>query len=105
VIMVVDLWSRHLQFQVAISRRRSGPATLHSDQGSTYAAADYRALLGKHAIRQSMSRKGDCWDNAPMESFFSALKTELIFHETYRTRKQAQQSIFEFIEVSYNWER
>ena len=86
---------------MAISRRGSGPAILHSDQGSTYATADYRALLGRHAIRQSMSRKGDCWDNAPMESFFHTLKTELVMHCDYKTRDQARSSLFEYMEVFY----
>lgn len=82
---------------MAISRRGSGPALLHSDQGSTYAAAEYRALLGRHTIRQSMSRKGDCWDNA--------LKTELVMHCDYKTRDQARASLFEYMEVFYNRQR
>jgi putative transposase len=90
---------------MAISRRGSGPAILHSDQGSTYATADYCALLGRHAIRQSMSRKGDCWDNAPMESFFHTLKTELVMHCDYKTRDQARSSLFEYMEVFYNRQR
>jgi transposase InsO family protein len=90
---------------MAIRQRGSGPAILHSDQGSTYAAADYRALLGKYAIRQSMSRKGDCWDNAPMESFFHTLKTELVMHCDYKTRDQARASLFEYMEVFYNRQR
>ena len=90
---------------MAINRRGAGPAILHSDQGSTYAAADYRALLSRHAIRQSMSRKGDCWDNAPMESFFHTLKTELVMHCDYKTRDQARASIFEYMEVLYNRQR
>jgi putative transposase len=90
---------------MAIRQRGSGPAILHSDRGSTYAAADYRALLERHAIRQSMSRKGDCWDNAPMESFFHTLKTELVMHCDYQTRDQARASIFEYLEVFYNRQR
>ena len=90
---------------MAISRRESGPAILHSDQGSTYAAANYCTLLGRHAIRQSMSRKGDCWDNAPMESFFHTLKTELVMHCDYKTRDQAGASLFEYMEVFYNRQR
>jgi len=90
---------------MAIRQRGSGPAILHSDQGSTYAAADYRALLDRHAIRQSMSHKGDCWDNAPMESFFHTLKTELVMHCDYKTRDQARVSIFEYMEVFYNRQR
>ena len=90
---------------MAIRQRGSAPAVLHSDQGSTYAAADYRALLQRYGIRQSMSRKADCWDNAPMESFFHTLKTELVMHEDYRTRDQARASIFDYMEVFYNRQR
>jgi putative transposase len=90
---------------MAINQRGSGPAILHSDQGSTYATGEYRMLLAKHAIRQSMSRKGDCWDNAPMESFFHTLKTELVMHCDYKTRDQARASLFEYMEVFYNRQR
>lgn len=90
---------------MAINQRGTAPAILHSDQGSTYAAADYRQLLTRHAIRQSMSRKGDCWDNAPMESFFHTLKTELVMHCDYKTRDQARASLFEYMEVFYNRQR
>jgi putative transposase len=90
---------------MAISRRGTGPAILHSDRGSTYSAAEYRALLGRHMIVQSMSRKGDCWDNAPMESFFHTLKTDLVMHCDYKTRDQARASLFEYMEVFYNRQR
>ena len=90
---------------MAIGQRGAAPDILHSDQGSIYAAADYRALLDWHAIRQSMSRKGDCWDNAPMESFFHTLKTELVMHCDYQTREEARSSLFEYIEVFYNRQR
>ena len=86
---------------MAIANRGAAPAILHSDQGSTYATANYRALLKTHAIRQSMSRKGDCWDNAPMESFFHTLKTELVMHCDYKTRSQARASLFDYMEVFY----
>jgi len=91
--------------KMAIQSRGSGPGILHSDQGSTYATADYRALLKAHAIRQSMSRKGNCWDNAPMESFFHTLKTELVMHCDYKTRTEARASIFDYMEVFYNRQR
>ncbi len=72
----------------------------------TVAAADsHRALLKQHGIRQSISRKGNCWDNVVSESFFHTLKTELIHHQTYRTRVEAGQAVFEYIEVFYNRER
>jgi putative transposase len=90
---------------MAINRRGMGPAILHSDRGSTYSASEYRAILVDHGIIQSMSRKGDCWDNAPMESFFHTLKTELVMHCDYKTRDQAKASLFEYMEVFYNRQR
>jgi putative transposase len=90
---------------MAIERRETVPDVLHSDQGATYAAADYRALLSRHGIRQSMSRKGNCWDNAPMESFFHTLKSELVMHCDYKTRDQARASLFDYMEVFYNRQR
>lgn len=73
--------------------------------GSLYAMAQYRAMLNCHGIRQSMSRKGNCWDNAPMESFFHTLKTKLVMHCDYQTREQARASLFEYMEVFYNRQR
>jgi transposase InsO family protein len=90
---------------MAICRRGVSPKLLHSDQGSTYATAEFRTLLSRHGIRQSMSRKGDCWDNAPMESFFHTLKTELVMHCDYKTRDQARASLFDYLEVFYNRQR
>jgi putative transposase len=90
---------------MALAKRRAAPTILHSDQGSTYATASYRELLKRHAIRQSMSRKANCWDNAPMESFFHTLKTELVMHCEYQTRIQARASLFDYIEVFYNRQR
>lgn len=78
---------------------------VHSDQGSTYASVDYQSLLSEHKLRCSMSRKGECLDNAVAESFFGTLKNELVYHEDYHTRAQAKQSIFEYIEVFYNRQR
>lgn len=75
---------------------------LHSDRGVQYACKRYRNLAKSYGFRQSMSRKGNCWDNAPMESFFGTLKTELIYHENYRTRNEARQSVFEYVETFYN---
>ena len=75
---------------------------LHSDRGVQYACKSYRNLLGRLGFVQSMSRKGNCWDNAPMESFFGTLKTELVYHEDYKTRAQARLSIFDYIETFYN---
>lgn len=78
---------------------------VHSDQGSTYASGDYRRLLSDNGLICSMSRKGECHDNAVAESFFGTLKTELVDHEDYRTTQQARQSLFEYIEVFYNRRR
>jgi transposase InsO family protein len=74
----------------------------HSDRGSQYAATSYQQLLATHGITASMSRTGNCWDNACVESFFGTLKRELIYHRQYRTRDEATQDIFEYIEVFYN---
>ena len=74
----------------------------HSDRGSTYTAGDYRDLLAAHGIECSMSRKGDCWDNAVAESFFSTLKKELVHRDRYATRREAKSAVFEYIEVFYN---
>lgn len=92
--------------KMALMRRKiRSPLLLHSDQGSQYAAADYRAMLATNGIECSMSRKGNCWDNAVAESFFHTLKTELVHHEDYRSRSEAKASIFEYIEVFYNRQR
>jgi len=74
----------------------------HSDRGRQYASYGYRALLKRYDITPSMSRKGNCYDNAYMESFFSTLKRELVHGERYRTREDARLSIFEYVEVFYN---
>jgi putative transposase len=92
--------------KMALMRRKvRSPLLLHSDQGSQYAAADYRTMLATNGIECSMSRKGCCWDNAVAESFFHTLKTELVHHEDYRNRVDAKSSIFEYIEVFYNRRR
>ena len=78
---------------------------VHSDQGSTYASGSYQQQLSENSLRCSMSRKGECLDNAVAESFFGSLKNELVYHEDYRTRSEAKQSIFEYIEVFYNRKR
>lgn len=89
--------------EMAIGRQLPDTGLLaHSDRGSQYASDDYQRMLRCHGIRCSMSRKGNCWDNAPMESFFATLKKELIHLEQYETREAARQSIFEYIEIFYN---
>jgi transposase InsO family protein len=70
-----------------------------------YASEDYQRLLELHKMEVSMSGKGDCWDNAVMESFWSTLKNELVHHQHYATREQARASIFEYIEIFYNRKR
>ncbi len=77
----------------------------HSDRGSQYTSADYQTLLATHEIQVSMSGRGNCYDNAPMESFFSILKTELVHHERFPTRAAAKNAIFEYVEVFYNRQR
>jgi transposase InsO family protein len=74
----------------------------HSDRGVQYASHAYRDALTSVGITASMSRKADCYDNAPMESFFHTLKTELVHHRQYQTRAEAQRDIFAFIEGFYN---
>jgi putative transposase len=92
--------------RMAIGRRLPcGELLLHSDRGSQYASGSYQELLGSQGITCSMSRRGNCWDNAPMESFFATLKKELVHQERYATRAEARASIFEYIEVFYNTER
>jgi putative transposase len=70
-----------------------------------YAAGPYRAVLERHGIQQSMSRRGNCLDNAPMESFFASLKTERVHEARFRTRAEAKAAVFEYIEVFYNRQR
>lgn len=89
--------------EMAIQREAPGEGlTAHSDRGSQYASEHYRQLLEKNSITCSMSRKGNCWDNAPMESFFGTLKKELVHHVRYATRQEARVSLFEYIETFYN---
>ena len=85
--------------------RPSHGLLLHSDRGSQYASDDYRRLLKSFGMNQSMSRRGNCWDNAPMESFFDTLKTELIGERVFEDINEARSTIFEWIEVFYNRKR
>jgi putative transposase len=78
---------------------------VHSDRGATYASSQYQQLLKQHQLVCSMSRKGECLDNAVAESFFSSLKTELVDHKDYHSKQEAKQSLFEYIEVFYNRRR
>lgn len=88
---------------MALWRRKFPRGVLcHSDRGSQYCSHDYQKMLKKYSLICSMSRKGNCWDNAIAESFFHSLKVELVYTERYATRESAKQSIFEYIEVYYN---
>ena len=88
---------------MALQRRKPQAGLLHhSDRGVQYASDEYQQLLKAHGIEASMSRRGDCYDNAAMESFWGTLKTELVNHERYASPAQARRSIFEYIEVFYN---
>jgi len=119
---VMDLYSRkivgwamrdHLRTELpraalmmALQRQRPGAELIHhSDRGVQYASDAYRGALQLAGIRASMSRKGDCLDNAPMESFFHTLKTELVHHRKYASRADAQRDLFAFIEGFYNRKR
>ncbi len=120
--MLLDLFSRKIvgwatsasprqelaleALQMAIEQRRPRPGLIHhSDRGGQYSSAEYQNLLDRHGIRCSMSRAGNCLDNAVAESFFHTLKTEWIYHAHYKTRKEARLAIFEYIEGFYNTER
>jgi transposase InsO family protein len=120
--VVIDLFSRrvvgwairdHLRTELvaealvtAIGHRVPEPGLLHhSDQGSQYGSEDYRRLLAAHGIACSMSRRGNCWDNAVVESFFATLKRELLYRRSWPTRDEATASIHEWIENFYNRER
>jgi len=120
--VVIDLFSRHVvgwsmaehmraqlvndALLMALWKRKPDKGLVwHTDRGSQYASESHRTLLTQHGIQQSMSRKGNCWDNAVSESFFHTLKTELVHHQTYQTRAEAKQTIFEYIEVFYNRKR
>lgn len=90
----------------AIQRRQpEAGLIIHSDRGVQYACKDFRRMLDKHNFIQSMSRKGNCWDNAVAESFFSIIKSEMIYHERFKDRDEALPAVFEYIEVYYNRKR
>lgn len=117
---VIDLYSRQIigwsmsnnmkaklvndALTMAIWKRKPkrGGLIWHTDQGSQYASESHRSILKDHDIIQSMSRKGDCWDNAVAESFFKTLKTELTNHYQFNNQQEAKNVIFEYIEVFYN---
>jgi putative transposase len=102
--MTKDLVSRAL-FGAVVHKRPPPGLIHHSDRGSQYCAHDYRRLLDQFGMQCSMSRKGNCYDNAPMESFWGTLKNELVHHQRYETRAQAMREITEYIEIFYNRQR
>ena len=91
---------------MALGRRGPVPGLIHhSDRGSQYAGTKYRKMIKQAELTQSMSRKGECLDNAPMESFFASLKKEMVHQRRFKTRAEAKAAIFEYIEVFYNRQR
>ena len=102
--MSKELVGRALIQAVAAKRPAAG-LIHHSDRGSQYCSQDYRKLLEQFGMKASMSRKGNCYDNAPVESFFATLKTELVYHRRYQTRRQAVAEITEYIDLFYNRQR
>jgi transposase InsO family protein len=102
--MTKELVSKSLLMAVAYKRNVKG-LIHHSDRGSQYCSYEYISLLEQLEIKASMSRKGNCYDNAPMESFWGTLKNELVHHRRYKTRQEAIQEITEYIEIFYNRQR
>ena len=102
--MTTDLVMR--AFEQAVSARHPEAGLIHhSDRGSQYCSHEFQALLASSKLRCSMSRKGNCYDNAPVESFFGTLKTELVHHRRYETREEAEREISEYIDLFYNRQR
>lgn len=92
-------------FRAVTAKRPARGLIHHSDRGSQYCAKAYQKLLRQFGMTASMSRRGNCWDNAPMESFWGTLKNELVHHRKYATRQQAKREISEYIEIFYNRQR
>jgi len=92
-------------FKAVAAKRPAQGLIHHSDRGSQYCSYEYRNILERFGLKASMSRKGNCFDNAPMESFWGTLKQELVHHRRYRTRREAIQDITEYIEIFYNRQR
>ena len=91
---------------MALAMRQPAPGLIfHTDRGCQYTSAELRGLLGKHGLVQSLSRPGQCWDNAVAESFFATLKEELLYRGAWPTREAARRAIFEYVEVFYNRQR
>jgi putative transposase len=103
--MRTDLLESALDMALGRQGLIEGELLSHSDRGTQYASDQYRSKLAALNIRASMSRKGNCWDNAFAESFFATLKKELVYRERYKTHEEAKKSVFEYIEVWYNRKR
>ena len=108
----MDLYTRMIKelmiqaLRTAYFPRKAAPGLLHqSDRGSQYCSHAYQNLLKDYGMLTSMSPKGNCRDNAPMESFFNSLKNERVFHPAYLTREHVQRDLFEYLEVFYNRSR
>jgi len=95
----------HALNKAILRRRPSQGLMIHSDRGIQYASGDFRAILKKHHFIQSMSRKGNCWDNAVAESFFHSIKTQMIHHCKFQNVAETEQALFNYIEVYYNRRR
>ncbi len=92
--------------RMGVWRRRPAPGLIfHSDRGSQYCSNDFQKMLKTHKMISSMSRKGDCWDNAVAESFFGSLKTERVFFTNYNTREEARRDVVDYVEMFYNSKR
>lgn len=102
--MTKNLVSQSL-FRAVSAKRPATGLIHHSDRGSQYCSREYRKLLDQFGMQVSMSRRGNCYDNAPIESFWGTLKTELVFHRRYETRQEAIREITEYIELFYNRQR
>lgn len=119
LVAVLDLftrrivgWSMHehldarmttAALRMAIAQRRPAPGLIvHSDRGTQYASADFRQLIARHGLVASMSRPGNCYDNAAMESFWSSLKYETVYHRRFGSRAEARTALFDYIESFYN---
>jgi transposase InsO family protein len=102
--LTTDLVVRALE-QAGATRRPAEGLIHHSDRGSQYCSHEYQGVVARHGMRASMSRKGNCYDNAPVESFFGTLKTELVHHRRYQTRAAAAREIAEYIDLFYNRQR
>lgn len=99
-----ELVSRALQHAVA-TRRPAAGLMHHSDRGSQYGSGEYQHLLHRHRMQISMSRRGNCYDNAPIESFWGSLHTELVHHRKYPTRRQAECEVVEHIDIFHHHQR